>query len=451
MMETGSAHQVESLNAPQMCSECRQGTATQLCCCESSLRKLCAECQQTHTCTNALPLEALHGDPYEFHSRQRFLLSLLTVLHKARSDLDQKESDIERFYTEVVERTQEYRKRDRDYFAHMRAAVEQHLTSLLRRVEELRRDPHAQMDHLVDELLTDKDTLRSEDVANALKLYNVEIDATDVLRKLESAVEICYENSGVNVQLLYFFLPGSNIAGIYDVGRGQKRFVRGAFPLIFKQDASWCLLPNGSIFYCGGFDGSYSREAMILNLNFKNGALIAPMQSSRKWAGVACDDGWVYVFGGCSGPWLKKCERYNLTDKSWVSINEMNEGRAVSGPTYWKRKFLLCGYNSVRIEIFDIVSGSFFTVQQELGSPHDVLSFVHGEHVVFLQKDKMMLLNLEANVNMDVQNLQNLSQTYTRISPLKHSNLYYYVDDRGRVWSINVEAQLANVEDVLTL
>jgi len=105
----------------------------------------------------------------------------------------------------------------------------------------------------------------------------------------------------------------------------------------------------------------------------------------------------------------------------------------------------------VRIEIFDIASGSFFTVQQELGSPHDVLSFVHGEHVVFLQKDKMMLLNLEANVNMDVQNIQGLSQTYTRISPLKHKNLYYYVDDRGRVMSINVEAQLANLEDTLTL
>jgi hypothetical protein len=332
----------------------------------------------------------------------------------------------------------------------MRAAVEQHLTSLLRRVEELRRNPCDSMDHLADELLEDKDTLRSEDMANALKLYNVEIDAANILRKLESAVEIYYENSGVSAQMLYFFLPGSNIAGLYDVNRGQKRFVKGKFPLVFKQDASWCVLPNGLVFYCGGFDGSFSREAMILNLNFKNGTMIAPMLSTRKWAGVACDNGWVYVFGGCSGLWLKKCERYSLNDKSWSAISDMNEGRAVSGPTYWKRKYLLCGYNSVRIEIFDIASDSFFTVQQELESPQDVLSFVHGEQVIFLQKDKMMLLNLEANVPMDVQNISNLGQTHTRITPLKHNGLYYFVDERGRVCSINVEAQVASVEDILT-
>lgn len=406
---------------------------------------------RSHTCTSALPLDSLLGDHYEFHSRQRFLLSLLTELHKARSQLDRKESDIERFYNDVVARAEEYRQRDKSYFAHMRAAVEHHLASMLRRVEELRRDPQGEIDHLVDELLADRDTLRSEDVANALKLYNVEIDATDVLRRLEAAVEIYYENSGLNAQLLFFFIPGSNIAGIYDVSRGQKRFVRGTFPLLFKQDATWCLLPNGSIFYCGGFDGSYSREAMILNLNFKNGTMVSQMLSSRKWAGLACDDGWVYVFGGCAGPWLKKCERYSLHDKSWTAIADMNEGRAVSGPTYWKRKFILCGYNSMHIEIFDIESGTFFTVPQELANPHDVLSFVHGEQVVFLQKEKMMLLNLEANVSMEVQNIANLSQTYTRISPLKHDQLYYYVDDRGRVWSINVEVQLANVEDILTL
>lgn len=451
--ESDHPHQVESLDTPPTCCECRQRPADQLCCCEYSLRKLCAECGRLHTCATSLPLGALQGDCHEFYNRQRFLLSLLTELRKACSDLDRKEQEIDRFYSQVMDRAEEYRQRDKSHYKNMRVAVEHHLASLLQRVEELRRNPYGphRPGHVVDELLVDKDTLRTEDVANALKLYNVEVDTTDILKKLEMAVEISYENSGLNSQSLYFFLPGSNIASIYDVEKGQKRFIRGAFPLVFKQDASWCLLPNGSIFYCGGFDGGYSREAMILYLSFKSGKMIAPMLSSRKWAGVACVDGLVYVFGGCGGPWLKKCERFSLQEKSWTALSDMNEARAVSGPAYWKRKFLLCGYNSPHIEIFDIASGNFFTVPQVLGSAHDVLCFVHGEFVVFLQKEKMMQLNMEANVDMEVHNIGNLSQTYTRISPLKYDRLYYYVDDRGRVWSIDVEAELANVEDILTL
>jgi hypothetical protein len=251
--------------------------------------------------------------------------------------------------------------------------------------------------------------------------------------------------------MLYFFLPGSNIAAIYDIDSSQKRFVRGTFPLNFKQDAGWCVLPTGSIFYCGGYDGTYSKEAMIINLNFKNGVMAPPMLSNRKWAGVAYDSGWVYVFGGCAGPWLKKCERFNLKDKSWEQLAEMSEERAVSGPSYWKRKFLLCGYHSLRIEIYDIDSGSFFLAPQVLGNTQDVLSFVHNEQIVFLQKDKMMRTDLESNMDMEVFTIGNLTQTYTRVAPLRVGEFYYYVDDRGRVWSINVEAQAANVEEVLTL
>ena len=450
------SHTITSINTPEMCTECNEVPAVFLCCCVPSLKKLCTECRAVHKreCSDGseLPIDALAGcDPYEFHTKQRFLLTLANEVEKARIDLAQKEREIDRFYTEVVTKANEFRERDRLHFERMRAITEHHFASILDRISALRTSSTEPALHIVDELLANKDTLQSEEIANALKLYNIDIEPYECMKKLEFAIEIHYENAGSPPEALYFFLPGSNIAAVYDVQKGHKRFVKGTFPLVFKQDASWCILPNDTVFYCGGFDGSYSKDAMIVSLNFKNGSMLPPMLFTRKWAGLAYHEGLVYVFGGCSGPWLKKCEKFSLSDKSWESIAEMNEGRAVSGPTYWKRKFLLCGYNSIRIEIFDIDSGSFFTVPQMLTNTQDVLSFVHSDVIVFLQKDKMMKLNLESNVEMEVMNIGNLNQTYTRVSPVKVGSLYYYVDDRGRVWSINVESQIATVEEVLTL
>jgi hypothetical protein len=83
--------------------------------------------------------------------------------------------------------------------------------------------------------------------------------------------------------------------------------------------AAYCLLPDNRIFVYGGHE-TPKNQGYIINIDNQSIIPIASHRSTGFPIECAYYDGWVYVFGGFSGSYLKDCEKYCVANNSWTNI-----------------------------------------------------------------------------------------------------------------------------------
>lgn len=150
---------------------------------------------------------------------------------------------------------------------------------------------------------------------------------------------------------------------LYEVGTENKEPIKMRIPpsLNLRMSAGWVELPSGQIFYTGGKENSttYTSETFLIQIPSLEFTRLPDMRVTRMLPGVIYYKDSVYVFGGCnSNGNLKKCERYDLVEKCWVDLPDMQCMRSAFTITIVNDKFYIIG-DSRNIEIFEPTSSTF--------------------------------------------------------------------------------------------
>ncbi|CAG9314106.1 unnamed protein product [Blepharisma stoltei] len=184
------------------------------------------------------------------------------------------------------------------------------------------------------------------------------IDAENLTKHIGYTSQIFYERYE-EIQTEPVFLQGAshNLAK-YDIARNEMNIseIEGE---PFNYRSAWCVLPNGSIFLCGGqsSEGELS-STYILDQKLKTSTPVESMISPRKYHGVCYHNDYIYVFGGKFGGKLKSSERFSPIKQRWEMLPNSLYPHCHVSTLVLGNKILIAGYSRF-IEIFDTDSLSY--------------------------------------------------------------------------------------------
>jgi hypothetical protein len=174
-----------------------------------------------------------------------------------------------------------------------------------------------------------------------LKVFEAEIDLDQGLGAIRNLAVLSLKIEKFKSEpRICFFKPRSREVTVVDMTTWtstKKQFSKG---LALKDSGSWCDLPSGSVFFCGGVQSpSFAKDAFIIDPRSLSLVRLPEMQDARALCALGYHKGCVYVFGGYAGKNLNTCERFELKREKWSRIADMPIARSAFSAVVYAGSF----------------------------------------------------------------------------------------------------------------
>jgi hypothetical protein len=207
---------------------------------------------------------------------------------------------------------------------------------------------------------------------------------------------------------------------------------------------STCLLKNGDVFIAGFFN-PVSSDAYLFNVELLKCMKLPSMSIGRYGISLYYHKDNVYAFGGKdNSSMLSTAEKYNLNQKAWSFLPNMQHARCSAFSVGTETKIYIIAGGVRSIEVFDILKEEFVLAKLQLSSLLAV-SWVHDEKVYILEDDSYKILGLDLSLIDERQNdwkQPNISINNTVL----HNNNFIFFNYK----SMNIEKfRISSEEDPL--
>lgn len=159
-------------------------------------------------------------------------------------------------------------------------------------------------------------------------------------------------------------------------------------PIEISSQSAWIFVDRGKwLFACGRYPSSGS--AYLIDGSTGMVEQQPSMKQRRCEHGLAVFQSSVYVFGGLDSPkYLKSCEKFNLTGRSWSNLPEMQEARDCFNPCVLRAEVYLIGGRNARFpEVFNLEREIFRKLKLVLPRPDMTACVLMGNSLIALQSD----------------------------------------------------------------
>lgn len=180
---------------------------------------------------------------------------------------------------------------------------------------------------------------------------------------------------------------------------------------------AWVSLPKG-ILYCGGLARrsnvrQYVSTSFLIDISTFEVEKLPNMRMTRAGGGLIYHKGTVYVFGGDNenkqgkdfGD-LRECEKFILTERTWVDLPDMSSPRRSFTPAIWKEIVYIAGGGgaAAQVELFDTNSDTFRP------SPF-AISFTDRLSTCFILREELIVISEEELLAYEIPTGRLLSTT----------------------------------------
>lgn len=159
-------------------------------------------------------------------------------------------------------------------------------------------------------------------------------------------------------------------------------------PIEISSQSAWIFVDRGKwLFACGRYPSGGC--AYLIDGSTGTVEQQPPMRQRRCEHGLAVFQSSVYVFGGLDSPkYLKSCEKFNLTGRSWSNLPEMQEARDCFNPCVLHAEIYLVGGRNARFpEVFNLENETFRKLKLTLPRPDMTACVLMGSCLIALQSD----------------------------------------------------------------
>jgi len=379
----------------RVCEGCKMREAKHFCKCVNPPVFFCLSCSGTHIGKStravhyAIPIAALNQNLEEYMRKYEALAQGVAALRKNIEYIEQFSREFDEVMQQCVLYLGEYRAW---WLDHLNTEKEQLYTLIEAAVEETT----SCLDHgvrPVNGLARALWNFPPED----LQVVNYSVTPPD-LRELcqtwttyQNQVIRLYERVESQVPRDYFAAVWEDKVELYDLHAQQSTY--HSLPVNFGYGGSYIAINSGYLLCLG----SYPPSTAVYELRLPSLQLTAqpPLSTSRAFAGVAKDTGFVYVFGGEDGSSarLKSCEKYELQDRQWLPLGSLQHGRSSFTPcTFRSLIYLPCPLTTPILETFDPATETFACLPVSIPPQrgHSSVAFVTNGELCVLNVGKQL-------------------------------------------------------------
>lgn len=321
--------------------------------------------------------------------------------------------------------------------------VEEYVETIRTQLQECRLSkPSSNKDSWMHQLLQ-RCTLRNiNEEVGRMKLVLIDLNISDIIlevNKLNETTQFAKRPFHSNITYLK---PYTNEVYFFDLKSEKPNKLAVGENVTFCNDAAWCSLPNGDVFYCGGFEKSaYSDSACILSIVDLKLKELPRMNSSREGHAASYYNGGVYIFGGYNGSYLSQCEKYDIEKECWISLPRMSEARYCFTATTLENKIYLGGGNYTdTLEVFDLLTCTFTSLSVKLpySNQYTLIASLKGTVLIF-QREKLTAYEPSRNQMVELREVES-SSWWSNMSVTEYDSHLFILHHLGQVWKFDPDS-----------
>jgi hypothetical protein len=275
-----------------------------------------------------------------------------------------------------------------------------------------------------------------------MKVVVIDMDIQGILNELDTYRNYSQFAKRPFKENISYFKPDSDELYLYDVKSEKSVKLVVEESEKFCYNAGWCSLPNGDLFYCGGFDKNrYSNRSFILSLPDLKLRNLPNMRNAREGHAICYYSGGIYVFGGYNGNIISYCEKFDMEKDCWINLPCMSEARYWFTSALSDHKIYIGGGNPTNtIEIFDphTCSFSLLTVKLPYYNQHTILSFIKDTILIF-QREKLSAYEPGRNEIVELAEISDESW-WSNMNSVEFEGFLYILHSSGQVWKLDPQS-----------
>ena len=211
----------------------------------------------------------------------------------------------------------------------------------------------------------------------------------------------------------------------FDVRTRQTSFLQLSTDTLITKASYIALLPDTSLFVCGGDirSGSYYDEGLkcayrVAPINLAVSRL-ADMQEARRYPDACYYTGSAYVFGGGhKNRYLDSSEVYTVKAGAWSVLPRMHCERTSCTPTIRNGvAFLVGGFPSATLEAFHFELNTFRVLQVTLYGKEDCVAIVLGDELFTFTHQEMRKIDIRTEKVTEVHGITANNDVWSPCQP----------------------------------
>lgn len=192
---------------------------------------------------------------------------------------------------------------------------------------------------------------------------------------------------------------------------------------------STCILNNGDVIIAG-FRDPASKDCFRFISEKMKLIKINKLKVARWGIGLACNNKYVFAFGGSDGVLAMNCaERYNLSRSSWEKIPNMITARIMPACVVVENKVYVIAGRSQSVEELDINTLRYRQLNIYMAS-FDVVSMMCDEYIYVVGGDSYKIFDrnmILVEEQLDIEGYEKSAKT--RCNAIYHDRRLYYFND----------------------
>lgn len=434
------------------CRECGEKTADFVCLCEAPGREVCEMCGETHRKRHSEKKHVFESKLVNFivrseEERRRFLTRLThfdrmeTILKSNLTSIETCKQTVEKVTASLIEEISTWMSHKMQELDAIEHDMKLRIDSILTTIKD-NKYTRLDRDNVLDGLMQIPGEMNGK-----LTVFTYNTTNLPNVNNLKNAVNFVYESHKFDVfmepeippitSLPLIFYRNLRVFSLIDFRENTLKLRTKAH---INDGSSLCHVSNNMVFVCGG---EYPVHALVYVINLGDGSVgkHRDMMVARRFPGLMAGENGVWIFGGSDGKRsLAAAEFYHLRESHSLRLPDMLSPREKFTPCSYKHFILLTGgVGTTTIESYDLNRRVYEGFSLRLPASDCTTSVVHGDNLVILQANQMLICNLQTP-KMEVHTHIPTGNWWSSIQPVKFRGYYYFfrVDfnllfDRGLV------------------
>lgn len=226
---------------------------------------------------------------------------------------------------------------------------------------------------------------------------------------------------------LYSFTPSTNTLVSYNTQSKISENLTFENEYFYSNSCS-SISEDGKLIMTGGqFNNSAKKYVFIYNLYEKFSERAPKMINRRYNHSQVSLANYVYVIGGRNSEELMDCERFNLLNKKWQKIGNLNYPREGSAScVHSTRIFVAGGIGVDSIETFNTISKKFSLIRVKLPSIGKCCLFPYNTSILMFKDTKVIELTPTKMVSKEISELPD-NEYWTSCDPVITTDYIYFI------------------------
>ncbi|OMJ92625.1 hypothetical protein SteCoe_4635 [Stentor coeruleus] len=380
------------------------------------------------------------------HDRKQYLIGkcekISEILIKTQSLINQNIISMIESLTALKDATEKY-------YQNQRNEIQNIIEDLSQNNREVVVPGYKASDYCLEEIAyyNDNLSLKTNNLDKKLKADLTRFQELYKVSKFFSINWLDYKSNANLDQNLYFFRKGTKTFVEFDITTNSlSQFEaniqenQGGLPAV-------CQIPEGKIFYYGGIDP---------NLNF--GYIIdlrthifepIPQLRALSYTHATYYNEEVYIFTGHPG--TVKCDKFNLAERTWLSLSNFPEGSVYSVSVLpCIDYFILSCSSGKKLYTYNFISNNYQLLTSSVENSTCNLLFRDGDKYYYLSKESYFTSH-EGNLKIWTKSAKNLSQSILSITSkpvTRNRNVYFVSGKHHTVFKFDLDTE--SLSKVLT-